>query len=293
MSPDLGIGYRMSRSDLSNLVVEYLSDTVTCADKTRLWKAIDFRRKFAQDCERKPEHIGMIKTILFSYLSGGQEQYILASTLPERNVDRNELRIELGLTADETRSLTHKLDDVIIKTITGRERGTVSPHLDQENAAKIKAIYFTRDLMIDASSSPEKIYDVPLTLTVSEFWNAVPLFTFLQQRSSNYKQAGDFERECEVVDLRAKKIDQKKAGYNLLFHGTIVRYRGKEYQITNPPMLKEEVDRKRKGLLCTAFPIHRGEGGRVQYEIDEERQIMKKQLFLPITYELLEKISQP
>ena len=294
-------GYSISRPGLDRVIVEYFPDasdntahaTATCANKVCWWEAIDFKRKFARDCDRKAEHIGMIKTVLFSYLSKGQEQYLLASTLPETKVDRDELRIELGLSAEETQSITHRLGDASIEKITGRKRGAVSPLLDSEYLTGISAVYFTRDLIDDAAFSPEKLYDVPRSLTVSEFWNAASLFTSLQQKSSKYKTAGNFEDECEMIDLKLKKADPAKAGYGLLFGGSIVKYRGQEFQVTNPPMEKEGVSRRRKQLLCTAFPIFRGEKGNISYERDQEHQKMKKQLFLPLTYGLLEKLLPP
>ncbi len=282
------------RTNLEKLVVIYHPDYqsslgLACADKIRLWEKIDFKRKLAIECGIRPEDIGMIKTMLFSYLHQDKEKYLLVSTLAEKQVDYDEMRVELGLSGEEVHSIKHKLNDETIESISGRKRGAVSPLLEPEYLHKIEAVYFTHDLLKDAAKFPEKIYDVPRSFSVSEFWNAEALFNSLRQKSAKYKTAGDFETELEISELRKKELDPAKAGYQFLFGGTIIKYRGQEYQITNPPMRKEEVprhDRKRKQILCTAFPIARTAEENITYEYTERG---RKRLLLPLSYEILAK----
>ncbi|HLD79716.1 MAG TPA: hypothetical protein VJA18_04090 [Candidatus Nanoarchaeia archaeon] len=274
-------------ASLDSIVVQYFDETITCLDKLRFWEETGFKKDFARECKIAPDNIGMIKTILFSYLSGGQEKYFLVSTLAEKRIDFNEVRVELGLSTEEAQTLDYKAGDATLEAITGKKRGAVSPLLDPEYLHKVSAVYFTRDLMDDATKCPEKRYDVPRSRSISEFWHGVALFTLLRQRSSQYKTAGDFEKELQVTAWKVKKIDQERAGYNFLFGGTIVKYRGQEYQLTNPPMRKEGFDRKRKELGCAAFPISRTEDGTIEYEYTDRG---KKRLILPIPYELLEQL---
>ncbi|MDP3698524.1 MAG: hypothetical protein Q8R47_02970 [Nanoarchaeota archaeon] len=276
--------------NLGSIVIEYFADTVTCVDKLRFWKEIDFKKKFAAECGIKPEDVGMVKTMLFSYLQEGREHYFLASTLAEKQIDYHELRVELGLSGAEAQSINRTLSDSTIEAVLGKKRGAVSPLLIPEYLQKLDAIYFTRDLMDDAAQFPGKKYDLPRSVTVSEFWNAATLFNLLQQKSPRYKRSGSFEKEMGIATWKVKKIDQEKAGYSYLFGGTTITYRGQEYQLTNPPMKREGVDRKRKQIMCTAFPISQTAEWKIQYEYTDQG---KKRVLLPITYEHLEQLLPP
>ncbi len=280
-------------SPLESVLVEYFSDTTTCLDKLRFWKEIDFKRKLAAECNFKPEHLGMVKTILFSYLSDDREHHFLVSTLAEKQVDYDEVRVELGMSGEEAQSLKHKLSDTTIEAITGKKRGAISPLLDAEHLHKIETIYFTHDLMRDALKHPEKRYDLPRSLSISEFWNAATLLKYLQQKSSQYRTAGDFENELSLKvaakDWKIKKIDLEKAGYSYLFGGTTVSYQAQTWRLPTPPMTKDGVDRKRKEIACIAFPVSRTEKGMISYEYTERG---RKRLILPITYESLENLAQ-
>jgi len=288
-SPDSQEINRSSTAGLEGAVILYFAETATCIDKAKLWEQIGFKKNIARDLKVEPKNIGMVKTILFSYLRENQERYFLVSTLAERKVDYNEIRVELGLSGQQTQTITHKISDATLESITGKKRGAVSPLLDQEYLAKIDAVYFTHDLMDDAARNPEKKYDLPRSPSVSEFWNAARLFDLLRSKSPKYKSAGEVETELKILDLKYKQIPQT-AGYEFLFRGTTVEYRGQQYQITNPPLKKEGIDRRRKQIGCTAFPIARSENGTINYEYTERG---RKRLILPLTFEILAQSVQP
>ncbi|GEM_PF-6562065 len=281
-------------SSLDLILIHYPEESSSCYEKQRLWKKIEFKSKMKRDYEIDPQNTGMIKSLLLQYQKDGEAEvgHILACTLAEKRIDENELRVELGLSAAETGSLQYHLGHNALETITGKKRGEISPLLDDIHLQKLDAVYFTRDLMQDFQQ--DKLYDLPLTLQWSVLINGKKLYSSLQERSSKYQTAPEFAGALPLQiakeDWKIKEIDSEKAGYQYLFGGTIIQYQGQEYQITNPPLKKEGLDRKRKQTMCTAFPISRSDSTKVLYEYAERG---KKRVFLPLTYEQLEQLLPP
>ena len=255
-----GIPYRM---------IQYDEATVTCREKERLWKRMELEETLRE--ELPAVRVDMIKSVLFQYISQGTEKYILACTLPQRQVSTTELRAELGLSPDEARSLTVKrLDLVDLFNLTGKETGALSPLMAPSKVEELAAVYFTEDLLFDAQAHPEKLYDVTLTPQASMFVNADTLFGLLQRRSDRYRSSAVFDDTVafEVTDWKVKPVDVARAGVNYLFTETKVRYKGQEYVIKNLPK----------------------EGKVVAMPVPLEHEGMKTQrVELPLTYGMVER----
>ncbi|MEK6900614.1 MAG: hypothetical protein AABX05_05810, partial [Nanoarchaeota archaeon] len=176
----------------------------------------------------------------------------------------------------------------VIEKVTGKKRGEVSPILATENLADIDAVYFTRDLIADAVKFSGKRYDFPRSLSESEFFNAADLFGHLAKINPKYRTAAEFEKTSplQIVRWRVKEVDAVKTGYRFLFDGTIVNYRGRDYEIKNPRMKKEGVLRRRKQINCMAMPLSYTPSG-IKHEYTERG---RKRVFLPISYETLEQM---
>lgn len=252
----------------------YITELHTCAEKYAYWKNNGLRDRADQ--------LGMIKTVLFTYQRDGKDHYILASTLAEKKVDLNELRVELGL-GKEAQSLHTKIDDATIEEVTGMKRGAISPLVSNDKKSGV-TIYITRDLVKDLCDNPEKKYDLPLSLNRSALIPAADLYPFLAQHDRYHLPGECEESSLEIKQWRSKKIDIEKAGYSHLFAGTRIQYRGREYELKNPRMKKEGIERRRKEIGCIALPIITKDG-RTEYEMTKRG---RKRVTLPIDYETVE-----
>lgn len=255
----------------------YNTELHTCAEKYDYWRNNGLRDR--------ADRLGIIKTVLFTSRRDRKDQYLLASTLAEKQVNLNELRVELGLSGAEAQSLHTKIDDPTIEAVIGMKRGAISPFVSDDKKSGV-TMYITRDLVKDLCANPEKKYDLPLSLTRSALVVASELYLFLAG-DDRYRLPGECEElPLEVKQWRRKKIDTEKAGYSYLFVGTKVQYRGQEYELKNPRLKKEGVDRRRTEIGCLALPITRKDG-KIEYEMTERG---RKRVMLPVDYETLEDI---
>lgn len=250
-------------------LVQYPQETVSCREKEKLWKEMDMRQSLASRLGHRVP-LGIMKSMIMRYQREGEERYIVACTLPDKLVDTKELRVEFGLSGDEYRSLTHRdIDDISLLLITGRDRGEIGPLITDRKMSGIEGVYFAEDLMQDAEQHPTKLYDVPLTKEHSILVNAQDLFSVLRKQSEKYRtnSAREGNVPFEVLEWKAKEVDPREAGVRYLFTGTSVRFRGREYELRNPP----------KEVGCVALPIPKEEDG-----------MRTQRAVLPISYTMLE-----
>lgn len=233
----------------------YSAPTRRVWEKQRMWK----NDKFAQ--EMKHNHgvdIDILKSILFRYSSENGPKYIIANTLAGHRVDQGELRVELGLNRMEAESLapaaTH--EELIFKAFA--LEGCVRPIVPWSKLDGLVGIYFTRDLLSDATKNPHKVYDIAMTLDSSIFVNAFSLWGTLRQIHRVYRGPSDLEAgelPLSIESWKNRQCDLQSAGVPSDFSGTVVTFRGQPYVIWNP---------RKKGLtLARPGPLERN-GERMQ-----------------------------
>ena len=229
-------------------------------------ETISVRAKAASLRRQGLEDTGIIKSVVFRYQGSGEIRveesesalhYIVACTSGPRRINLGELRVELGLSAAETASLT--LDGIALEQVTGKRRGEIGPLIPTQH---VEVIYFTNDLMREAQADPERLYDIPLSLKKSLLVPAAALWKVLQERSSKYRVASEFAGEINFEIMEARIENRRDGPY---FGGSMVSFRGRDYEIKHPGRSS-----------CVAFPIP-----------DEYDDRGRRRVILPIGYELL------